>query len=339
MAGLVGGGDDAKVGSAGEGLPAGALVEDLLGLGDVKMLGGLGGEPSDVTGVVEDETGGKGDGVSQVSSLGGLDVGGESSNLPGIDTSTASSSRETSQRRQAHARIPALAIADGAGAGATAEMEGDDVEVVAVLLQKVTDGAGDEGVADAVEAVLAQAVALGDFWVDGIGVDVRGDGGVELRVEAGDVDGIGQLLDAGVDNGQSRAIVKGGEIAELLNVVVGVGGNELGAIVVTTVNDAMRRNSDVALGLDLAQVVIVNQGLEEQAEGIILVPNGAVDFTILDDGLAAARVLKKSWWGCEAADLGYGEQMRGCLLLGRVDGDLDRAGAGVDGENNLHNEC
>lgn len=50
----------------------------------------------------------------------------------------------------------------------------------------------DEGVGYAVEAVFAEFVFAGDGRVDGVGVDVRGDGAVEGGVEVGDVGGVGE---------------------------------------------------------------------------------------------------------------------------------------------------
>ena len=50
--------DGGKVGGAGQGLPARLLVEDLLGAGDVEVLGGGGGELAYVGGVVEYQAGG-----------------------------------------------------------------------------------------------------------------------------------------------------------------------------------------------------------------------------------------------------------------------------------------
>jgi hypothetical protein len=63
----------------------------------------------------------------------------------------------------------------------------DEVDLVRLLTKELGRRAGDEGVADAVEAVLAQPVVSGDVLVDGVGADVLGDGGMELAVEAGDV--------------------------------------------------------------------------------------------------------------------------------------------------------
>lgn len=54
------------------------------------------------------------------------------------------------------------------------------------------DGAEDEGVAYAVEAVFAELVVRCDFGVDGVGGDVPRDGLVEGRVEVGDVCRVGE---------------------------------------------------------------------------------------------------------------------------------------------------
>ena len=49
------------------------------------------------------------------------------------------------------------------------------------------DGSCDKGVGDAVEAVFAQLVVRGDFLVDGVGPDMRGNSGVEGGVEVGNI--------------------------------------------------------------------------------------------------------------------------------------------------------
>lgn len=66
-------------------------------------------------------------------------------------------------------------------------MQRDDADVGWVLAQELGCCPRDEGVADAVEAVLPEAAAACNVLVDGVGADVLGDGGVELAVEAGDV--------------------------------------------------------------------------------------------------------------------------------------------------------
>jgi len=70
-----------------------------------------------------------------------------------------------------------------------------------------SDGAEDEGVGYAVEAIFAKLVACGDFGVDGIGGDVWWDSGVEGRVEEGDVEGFGELICDGVDDGEGGGVV------------------------------------------------------------------------------------------------------------------------------------
>ncbi len=108
---------------------------------------------------------------------------------------------EAREGRQAHSRVDRSAILDRAGAGAAAEVQRDYIGVALRLLQEGGDGAGDEGVADAVEAVFAQLVRLGDVRVDGVGADCRGEGGVEGGVEVGDVFCGGEGFDAGAHDG------------------------------------------------------------------------------------------------------------------------------------------
>lgn len=107
-------------------------------------------------------------------------------------------------------------------------MEGDDVEGGEGLGEVVRRGEGDEVVGDAVEAVFAELVVLGDGLVDGVGADVLrgglsfcspcdcswvwtfsylGDGGMESRVEIGNVGCAGELLANGADDCEGAGVV------------------------------------------------------------------------------------------------------------------------------------
>lgn len=121
-----------------------------------------------------------------------------------------------------------MAVDDGAGGGAAAEMEGDDAGLGGGFFEVGGDGAGDKGIAEAVEAVLAQHVLLGNGLVDGIGADVLGHGGMELGVEAGQVDGARQLLEAETDDLEGLCVVQGGQIVELLERRISAVGDDLG---------------------------------------------------------------------------------------------------------------
>jgi len=71
----------------------------------------------------------------------------------------------------------------------------------------VGHGARDEGVREAVEAVLAQVVVRGDLLVDGVRVVRRRDGQVEAGVEAGD---LGRRWEIGLqrfDDGECWCVV------------------------------------------------------------------------------------------------------------------------------------
>lgn len=66
----------------------------------------------------------------------------------------------------------------------------------------------DERVADAVEPILPQPVLPRDGLVDQIRPHVQGHASVGLGVEAGDVDGAGQLPDAAPDDLQAGRVVQ-----------------------------------------------------------------------------------------------------------------------------------
>jgi hypothetical protein len=166
----------------------------------------------------------------------------------------------------------------------------DEVDVVAGLAEELGGGARDEGVADAVEAVLAQAVALCDVRVDGVGADVRGEGRVELAVEAGDVVGGGEVAKAGLDDGEAVGVVQRGEVVEIFNVVLGLGRDELGFREVPAVDDAVAYDADVVLAVDLGQVGVFDEGLDENVKGIALADGVTADLLVLGDRLAVPRV-------------------------------------------------
>lgn len=209
---------------------------------------------------------------------------------PGIDTAAPCGAGKAGEGGEAHARVPALAVFDRARAGAGAEVQGDKIDFVAGLGEEVGGGPGDEGVADAVETVLAQAVALCDFGVDGVGADVIGEGRVELAVEAGDVVGSGEVVEAGADDGEAVGVVQRGEVIEIFNVVLGLGRDELWFRKVPAVDDAVAYDADVVLALDLGQVGVVDEGLDDDVKGIALADGLTADLLLLFDHLAVPRV-------------------------------------------------
>lgn len=215
-------------------------------------------------------------------------------------------------------------------------MEGDDIQRIDVLVQELGGRSRDEGITNAVEAVLAEAVALCDFWIDGVGVNVRRESHVKLRVETGNIDGVGEKLDAGVDNAERNAIVQGREVAQLLDVVICVLSDDLRPIVIAAMDNAMASNGYVGFGVDLGKPLVVDERLQEKVKGVILALDLVGDILPLDKRLPAASVGELSRWGSEAADLSVGDLAGQLTVLCREDGDLDRAGAGVDGEDDLH---
>lgn len=304
--GVDGGGDLAEVGGARERLPAPLLVEDLLGDRDVQLLGGRGGQLADVARVVEHEA--------------------------RVHAAAARGAREPRQGGQAHAGVPAAAAPDGARASAAAEVQGDDVEVRGVLAEEAGDGADDEGITDAVEAVLPELVVAGDLGVDGVGADVRGDGGVELGVEVGDVEGAGQLVHAGLDDAQRVGVVQRRQVRDLPQVVVRVLRDDLGRLVVAAVDHAVARYGYVALGRDLGQLPVPRQHVEDSLEGVVLALDLAVRrrhvFKYLDISPHVRQLRRRRR---QTAYLGLGQLLGQFPVPRRVHRDLDGARPRVDG--------
>lgn len=179
--------------------------------------------------------------------------------LPWIDAARTRRAREAGKWREAHARISALAVLDSAGARAAAEVQSDDVEAALVLLEEVGRRPRDECVAYPVKPILPQLVLPGNVLVDGVRGNVCRDGLVELRVEASNVVRGWELLDARIDNAEGCTVVKRREIAEGLDVMVCILGDELGVVIVTTMNDAMAGNGNVVLGGNVLERVVVDE--------------------------------------------------------------------------------
>ncbi len=250
--------------------------------------------------------------------------------MPRINAPAPRRTGQARERRQSHAGVPALAASDGARARTRAEVQRDDVDVVARLAQELGCRTRDEGVADAVEAVLAQTVVAGDLLVDGVGADVLGDGGMELTVEAGHIARRGQRLDAQLDDAQAVGVVERGQVVEIFEVMVGAIGYQLRLGVVAAVDDAVADDADVVFVLDVGHLVVPDEGVEDETEGIPLAADLTVNFAILEDGPVTPLVFERRRGGRQAVHLGLGDPYGRLSLLGAVDGDLHRRGAGID---------
>lgn len=167
--------------------------------------------------------------------------------------------RESRQRRQPHARVPAFAALDSTGTGAAAKMQSNDVECIRILAQELGNGASDEGIADTMEAVLAQAVLAGNLLVNRVGGNMARNGCMELRVEAGDISSTRQLLHTRVHNRQRSAIVQWCQLAQLFEAMVSLLGDGFGLFVVSPVDDPMASNGHVLGGADLMKLVVINE--------------------------------------------------------------------------------
>jgi len=86
-------------------------------------------------------------------------------------------------------------------------MHNDKIRLFDRLVQKLCYRPQDERVADAVEAILAQTIGLGNFLVDWVGAYSLGDCLVETRVEKGDAWNFGELPFAQADYLQRGEIV------------------------------------------------------------------------------------------------------------------------------------
>jgi hypothetical protein len=134
---------------------------------------------------------------------------------------------------------------DGAGTSTAPQMQRDDVELLQILPEELCHRPGDEGVAEPVEAVLAQLVLPCHLRIDGIREDVLWHGGMELRVKARDVVRLGQLLEARLDNLQCGRIVQGRQVRKCLDMMVRFRIDQLGRCVVAAMHDTVARNGNV----------------------------------------------------------------------------------------------
>lgn len=125
---------------------------------------------------------------------------------------------------------------------------------------------------------------------------------MELGIEAGDVDSIRQLLHAGIDNLESWAVMKGGKVAELFQMVVRVRGYYLRARIIASMYDAMASQSNVVFSLDLRQFRVVYERLQKDFEGVVLGGNLVLELFVFLDLDIGTRIGNLNGWGREAAD-------------------------------------
>ena len=233
--------------------------------------------------------------------------------IPWIYAPATCRAGETSKRREAHARIPAAAILDSASAGTAAEVQRDDVELRGIFLEEARDRPCDKGVADAVEAVLAKMILARNFLIDGVRRDVRRDGSVKLRIEAGDVAGAGHLFHAGLYDAQCRAIVQGRKITEVLQTVVGIAVDDLDVAVVPSMDDAVAGKGDVPLLGHFLQLGILDERIEQELESTTLALD--IDLLVFVNSLLSTFVCNLGWWRRQTANLRLCNQTWVCLAL------------------------
>lgn len=175
-----------------------------------------------------------------------------------VDVSAARAHDESLERRESHGGVDALSVADGGHAGSVAEVAGDNGRVLDVLAEDPGGLVEHELVAGAVEAVAAHAMVLVERVGHAVGEGLGGHGGVEGRVEDGDLGHVlAKYLGGHVDAEQVARVVQRGELDVLLDglehLVVDARGAREG---LSAVDDA------VADGLD-----VVHVGAEEAADG------------------------------------------------------------------------
>ena len=132
----------------------------------------------------------------------------------------------------------------------------------------------------AVEAVLAQAVLLGEVARDGVHVGLGRHRHVEAGVEDGDVGNALHLLLAGLDAGEVRRVVEGAEVEALADRLLDGGFDERGlGELQSAVEDAVADGVDFGKRLHGA-VLRVREGGADMLEGLSVV-----------EGLDALRLL------------------------------------------------
>lgn len=172
-------------------------------------------------------------------------------------------------------------------------MQRNQADLVGLLAQELGRCAGDEGIADAVETILAQTVAARDVLVNGVGADVLGDSGVELAIEAGDVACPGEVLDAQPHDAEAVRVVERRQIVQGLQMVVGAVGYQLRLGVVAAMNDAVADDANVVLAFDIRQVLVLDEGVQYDTEGIPLLLDRFGHLTLVDNGPLTSRILER----------------------------------------------
>ncbi|KUI54116.1 hypothetical protein VP1G_10613 [Cytospora mali] len=114
--------------------------------------------------------------------------------------------------------------------------------------------------------------------------------GMELGIEAGDVDGAGELVHAALDDLQAGRVVQRRQVVELLQPVVRGLVDDLRRAEVAPVHDAVAHDGDVLLPPDLREAGIVDERLQDGPPGVVLLVHLAAHVGVLGDGGAAAGV-------------------------------------------------
>ena len=133
----------------------------------------------------------------------------------GVDVAGAGAHHEPLQRGEAHGRLDGFTAEHRRDGGSVAEVADDELEVRVVDPAQVLRGLlRHVAVRRAVEAVLPDAVLLGQFLIHRVGVGLGGEGGEEGGVEDAHVRDAGEQVHGGPDAGDGRGVVQRSELGE-----------------------------------------------------------------------------------------------------------------------------
>ena len=194
----------------------------------------------------------------------------------GVDVAGTRAHHEAFERGDAHGGVNALAAADGRDGAPVAEVQADEVGLFGRLAEVAGGGGGDEFVAGAVEAVLAEAVLgvplVGDGVEEGLGRHRL----VEGRVEDGHLHRVREEFLGDLDAHQVRGVVQRAEREEVadggLDLFVDADGV---AVDFAAVQDAVAHAGDFGGVLDDA-LGRVGQQLDDARHAFVVGREGAL---------------------------------------------------------------
>ena len=243
-----------------------------------------------------------------------------------VDVAGAGAHNQAGKRGKAHGGLDGVAGVHRGDGCAVTQVADDLLQVVAA--EQLSGLAGDELVAGAVEAILADLQLLGQLGVDGVGVRLCGQVGEERGVKDADMRHVGEQLSGGVDALDARRVVQRSQRRQILHGVHDFFVDENGgAELFAAVNGAVCH----CHGCRQVWAVLVEQ-LENGGQRNLVVGQILVNMELAGLTTEHLVVYGAGGAGSDSLHQALGEHLLGLGVDHLV---LDRAGAAVEYKNGL----